>query len=57
LPSGQEKGEERIGDTVEPFDEPGGDFRRNPRKSGLPDLRSIGCRTRASPSSVGRGSF
>jgi hypothetical protein len=25
-----EKGEERIGDTVEPFDTPGGDFRRNP---------------------------
>jgi hypothetical protein len=29
-PSGQEKGEERIGNTVEPFDEPGDDFRRNP---------------------------
>jgi len=27
--AGQEKGEERIGHTVEPFDEPGGDFRRN----------------------------
>jgi hypothetical protein len=29
--AGQEKGEERIGNTVEPFDEPGGDFRRNPK--------------------------
>jgi hypothetical protein len=28
---GQEKGEERIGDTVEPFDEPGRDFRYNPK--------------------------
>jgi len=33
-PSGQENGEERIGDTVEPFDEPGGDFRRNPKGRG-----------------------
>jgi hypothetical protein len=33
-PSGQEKGEERIGNTVEPFDEPGGDFRRNPKGRG-----------------------
>jgi hypothetical protein len=29
--AGQEKGEERIGNTVEPFDKPGGDFRRNPQ--------------------------
>jgi hypothetical protein len=29
--AGQEKGEERIGNTVEPFDEPGGDFRCNPK--------------------------
>jgi hypothetical protein len=29
-PSGQEKGEECIGNTVEPFDESGDDFRRNP---------------------------
>jgi hypothetical protein len=29
--AGQEKGEERIGNTVEPFDEPGGDFGCNPR--------------------------
>ena len=28
-PARQEKGEERIGHTVEPFDEPGGDFRCN----------------------------
>jgi hypothetical protein len=27
--AGQEKGEERIGNTVEPFDKPGGDFRCN----------------------------
>jgi hypothetical protein len=27
--AGQEKGEERIGNTVEPFDKPGGDFRYN----------------------------
>jgi hypothetical protein len=27
--AGQEKGEERIGNTVKPFDEPGGDFRCN----------------------------
>jgi hypothetical protein len=27
--AGQEKSEERIGHTVELFDEPGGDFRRN----------------------------
>jgi hypothetical protein len=32
--AGQEKGEERIGNTVEPFDEPGGDFRRNPKGRG-----------------------
>jgi hypothetical protein len=31
---GREKGEERIGNTVEPFDEPGGDFRRNPKGRG-----------------------
>jgi hypothetical protein len=31
---GQEKGEERIGNTVEPFDEPGRDFRRNPKGRG-----------------------
>jgi hypothetical protein len=31
---GQEKGEERIGNTVKPFDEPGGDFRRNPKGRG-----------------------
>jgi len=30
-PSGQEKGAEHIGDTVEPFDAPGGDFRCNPK--------------------------
>jgi hypothetical protein len=34
LPSGQEKGEERIGNTVKPFDEPGGDFRCNPKGRG-----------------------
>jgi hypothetical protein len=32
--AGQEKGKERIGHTVEPFDEPGGDFRRNPMGRG-----------------------
>jgi hypothetical protein len=32
--AGQEKGEERIGNTVEPFDEPGGDFRCNPEGRG-----------------------
>jgi hypothetical protein len=32
--SGQEKGEERIGNTVEPFDEPGRDFHRNPKGRG-----------------------
>jgi hypothetical protein len=32
--SGQEKGEERIGNTVEPFDEPGSDFRCNPKGRG-----------------------
>jgi hypothetical protein len=32
--AGQEKGEERIGHTVEPFDEPGGDFRCNPKGRG-----------------------
>jgi hypothetical protein len=32
--AGQEKGEERIGNTVEPFDEPGGDFRCNPKGRG-----------------------
>jgi hypothetical protein len=31
---GQEKGEERIGNTVEPFDEPGSDFRCNPKGRG-----------------------
>jgi hypothetical protein len=30
----QEKGEERIGNTVEPFDEPGGDFHCNPKGRG-----------------------
>jgi hypothetical protein len=35
--AGQEKGEERIGNTVEPFDEPGRDFRRNPKGHGLFD--------------------
>jgi hypothetical protein len=29
--AGQEKGEERIGHTVEPFDELGGDFRCDPK--------------------------
>jgi hypothetical protein len=29
--SGQEKGEGRIGNTIEPFDETGRDFRRNPQ--------------------------
>ena len=33
--AGQEKGEERIGNTVEPFDEPGDDFRCNPKDAGL----------------------
>jgi hypothetical protein len=28
--AGQEKGEERIGHTVEPFDKPGGDFSLQP---------------------------
>jgi hypothetical protein len=32
--AGQEKGEERIGRTVEPFGEPGGDFRCNPKGRG-----------------------
>jgi len=32
--AGQEKGEVRIGPTVEPFDEPGGDFRCNPKGRG-----------------------
>jgi len=32
--AGQEKGEERIGNTVEPFDEPGGDFHCNPKGRG-----------------------
>jgi len=32
--AGQEKGEERIDHTVEPFDEPGGDFRCNPEGRG-----------------------
>jgi hypothetical protein len=32
--AGQEKGEERIGHTVEPFDEAGGDFRCNPKGRG-----------------------
>jgi hypothetical protein len=32
--AGQEKGEERISHTVEPFDEPGGDFRCNPKGRG-----------------------
>jgi len=32
--AGQEKGEECIGNTVEPFDEPGGDFRCNPTGRG-----------------------
>jgi len=32
--AGQEKGEERIGHTVEPFDKPGGDFRYNPEGRG-----------------------
>jgi hypothetical protein len=31
---GQGKGEERIGHTIEPFDEPGGNFRRNPKGRG-----------------------
>jgi len=30
----QEKGDERIGNTVEPFDEPAGHFRRNPQGRG-----------------------
>jgi hypothetical protein len=33
-PLGQKKGEERIKHTVEPFDEPGGDFNRNPKGRG-----------------------
>jgi hypothetical protein len=32
--SGQKKGEERIGSTVEPFDKTGRDFRRNPQGRG-----------------------
>jgi hypothetical protein len=32
--AGKENGEERIGNTVEPFDEPGGDFRCNPQGRG-----------------------
>jgi hypothetical protein len=32
--AGQEKGEECIGNTVKPFDEPGGDFRCNPKGRG-----------------------
>jgi hypothetical protein len=32
--AGQEMGEERIDNTVEPFDEPGGDFRCNPKGRG-----------------------
>jgi len=32
--AGQEKGEVRIGNTVEPFDEPGGDFHCNPKGRG-----------------------
>jgi hypothetical protein len=32
--AGQEKGEDRIGNTVEPFDEPHDDFRRNPKGHG-----------------------
>jgi hypothetical protein len=32
--AGQEKDEERISHTVEPFDELGGDFRRNPTGRG-----------------------
>jgi hypothetical protein len=32
--AGQEKGEERIGNTAEPFDEPGDDFRCNPKGRG-----------------------
>jgi len=32
--SGQEKREERIGNAVERFDEPGRDFRRNPKGRG-----------------------
>jgi hypothetical protein len=35
--AGQEKGEERIGNTVEPFDAPGRDFRRNPKGHGTFD--------------------
>jgi hypothetical protein len=30
----QEKGNERIGHAVEPFEEPGGDFRCNPKGRG-----------------------
>jgi hypothetical protein len=41
--AGQEKGEERIGNTVKPFDEPGRDFRRNPKGHGL-----FGCWRRCS---------
>jgi hypothetical protein len=31
IATGQEKGERRIGNTVEPFDKPDRDFRRNPK--------------------------
>jgi hypothetical protein len=34
MAGGQEKGDERIGNTVEPFDEPAGHFRRNPKGRG-----------------------
>jgi hypothetical protein len=33
-PAGQEKGEQRVGHTVDPFDEPGGDFGCNPKGRG-----------------------
>jgi hypothetical protein len=40
--AGQEKGEERIGNTVELFDKPGGDFRRNLKGRG-PFARWLCC--------------
>jgi hypothetical protein len=40
--AGQEKSKERIGHTVERFDEPGGDFRCNPKGRAL-FVRWLGC--------------
>jgi hypothetical protein len=40
--AGQEKSKERIGHTFERFDEPGGDFRCNPKRRAL-FVRWLGC--------------